>query len=135
MNMLIRSAEVECRGLLTKAGVWQPPIRALMDDLTVTTTSVPGCRWILQDLERLINWARMDFKLTKFRALVVRKGKVLDKFCFSWLVEVHKSGLPGKFKARIYQQGILPRLLWPLLIYDVPLSIVESFRRKISHFL
>jgi hypothetical protein len=44
MNMLVKSAEVECRGPLTKSGVRQPPIRAFMDDLTVTTTSVPECR-------------------------------------------------------------------------------------------
>lgn len=45
-NMLVKSAEVQCRGPLTKSGVRQPPIRAFMDDLMVTTTSVPGCRWI-----------------------------------------------------------------------------------------
>lgn len=33
----------------------------------------------------------------------------------SWLRAVDKSGLPGKFKAWIYQYGILPRILWPLL--------------------
>ncbi|KAI4887728.1 hypothetical protein NFI96_005940 [Prochilodus magdalenae] len=75
-------SEVECRGPLTKSGTRQPPIRAYMDDLTVTTTSVPGCRWILQGLERLITWARMDFKPVKSRSLVLRKGKVTDKFRF-----------------------------------------------------
>lgn len=34
----------------------------------------------------------------------------------SWLSAVDKSGLPGRFKAWIYQHGILPRLLWQLLI-------------------
>lgn len=53
MNMLVKLAKVECRGLITKSGVQQPPIRAFMDDLTVTTASVPGSRWILQGLERL----------------------------------------------------------------------------------
>lgn len=62
MNMIVKSAEVECRGPLTKSGVCQPPVRAFMDDLTVTTTSVPGSRWILQGLEKLITWARMTIK-------------------------------------------------------------------------
>jgi len=53
-----------------------------MDDLTVTTTAVPGARWILQGLERLMSWARMSFKPTKSRSLVLRKGKVTDKFRF-----------------------------------------------------
>lgn len=48
---------------------------------------------------------------------------------------VDKSGLPGKFKAWIYQHGILPHLLWTLLIYEVPITIVEGFERKISQFL
>ncbi|KAI4887695.1 hypothetical protein NFI96_025017, partial [Prochilodus magdalenae] len=35
----------------------------------------------------------------------------------------------------IYQHGILPRFLWPLLVYEVPIAIVEGFERKISQFL
>ena len=164
MNMVVKSAEVECRGPLTNSGMWQPPIRAFMGDQTVTTTSVPGCRWILQSLERL-SWAQMDFKHAKSRSLVVRRGKVSNLFCFSirgvqiasvgekpvkslskiydctlkdtaalrvtseelgtWLTVVDKSGLPGKFKGWIYQFAIWPRLLWPLLGYDVPITTVE----------
>ena len=36
-----------------------------------------------------------------------------------WMRAIDKTGLPGKFKALIYQHGILPRIMWPLLIYDV----------------
>ncbi|XP_029688563.1 uncharacterized protein [Takifugu rubripes] len=52
-----------------------------------------------------------------------------------WLTKVDKSGLPGRFKAWIYQYSILPRVLWPLLVYVVPVTTVESFERKISSFL
>ncbi|RXN33229.1 reverse transcriptase [Labeo rohita] len=175
MNMIVKLAEVECRGPLSWSGVRQPPIRAFMDDLTVTTTTVPGCRWILQGLERLIRWARMDLKPAKSRSLVLIKGNVTDKFHFSlggvqipsitekpvnslgkvfnstikdiaileeigkelctWIAAVDKSGLPGKFKAWIYQHGILSQLLWSLLVYNVPLTTVKSFERKISHSL
>lgn len=83
MNMMVISAEVECRGPLTRSGMWQPPLRAFMDDLTVTTTSVPGGRWTLQGLERLVTWAWMTFKPTKLRSMVLIRGKVVDKFCFS----------------------------------------------------
>ncbi|XP_077380867.1 uncharacterized protein LOC144020874 [Festucalex cinctus] len=175
MNMVVKAAEVECRGPLSRSGVRQPPIRAYMDDLTITTTSVPGCRWILQGLERHITWARMSFKPSKSRSMVLKRGKVMDKFRFSisgteiptiseqpvkslgklfdatlrdsaaiqesgeqlgaWLTKVDKSGLPGRFKAWIYQHSILPRVLWPLLVYAVPLTTVESLERKISGFL
>lgn len=83
MNMLAKSEEPECRGPLSKSGVHQPPIRAFMDDLTVSTTSVPGCKWLLKGLEKVITWARMNFKPTKSRSLVLRKGKVADQFRFS----------------------------------------------------
>jgi len=44
-----------------------------MDNLTVTPV-VPGARWILQGLERLMTWARMCFKPTK--SLVLKRGKI-----------------------------------------------------------
>ncbi|XP_053183947.1 LOW QUALITY PROTEIN: uncharacterized protein LOC128367182 [Scomber japonicus] len=175
MNMLVKAAETECRGPLSKSGIRQPPIRAFMDDLSVTTTSVPGCRWILQGLVKLISWARMSFKPTKSRSMVLKRGKVVDKFRFfvdgavipsitekpvtslgkvfdcslrdtasvqttikrleTWLSTVDKSGLPGRFKAWLYQHGILPRILWPLLVYEVTMSIVETLERKISCYL
>ncbi|XP_039590572.1 uncharacterized protein LOC120514312 [Polypterus senegalus] len=50
----------------------------------------------------------------------------------AWLSAVDKSGLPGRFKAWIYQHGILPRILWPLLVYEVSMSTVEALERKIS---
>ncbi|XDV27663.1 hypothetical protein PO909_031163 [Leuciscus waleckii] len=83
MNMIVKSAEVECRGPKSRSGTHQPPIRAFMDDLTVMTTSVPGCRWLLQGLERLTSWARMSFKPGKSRSLVLKKGKVSDRFHFA----------------------------------------------------
>ncbi|XP_023810165.1 uncharacterized protein LOC105353972 [Oryzias latipes] len=175
MNMVVKAAEVECRGPLTKSVVRQPPIRAYMDDLTITTSSVPGSRWILKGLEKLITWARMSFKPSKSRSMVLKRGKVVDKFRFSisvtaiptiteqpvkslgkffdsslkdaaaiqksnkelgvWLTKVDKSGLPGRFKAWIYQHSILPRVLWPLLVYAVPMTTVESLEKKISGFL
>ncbi|KAK0150652.1 hypothetical protein N1851_008245 [Merluccius polli] len=46
-----------------------------------------------------------------------------------------KSGLPGKFKAWIYQHGVLPRILWPLLVYEFPITTVEGFERRISRYL
>lgn len=129
-----------------------------MDDLTVTTSSVPGSRWILQGLES--------------RSLVLKKGKVVDKFRFkisettiptlsekpvkslgkvfdcnlkdkvarepvvikeSGLPRL--SGLPGHFKVWIYQHAILPMVLWPLLPYDVPKSTVDALEKKISSYL
>jgi len=139
-----------------------------MDDLTVTTTSVPGSRCILRGgggLEEMITLARISFKSAKSRSLlrfalgntqtpsITEKpeeslGKVFDcslrdtasirdtnQELEAWLGAVEKAGLPGKFKAWIFQHGILPRTLWPLLVYEVPISTVEGFERMVSRFL
>ena len=42
MDVLIQSAEPDCRGPRTASAQHQPPIRAFIDDLKVTTVSVPA---------------------------------------------------------------------------------------------
>ena len=58
-------------------------------------------------------------------------GEQLDQ----WLGSINKSELPGKFKVWCYQHGVLPRILWPLMMYDVPMSAVEKMESKISSSL
>ena len=41
-------------------------------------------------------------------------------------------GLPGKFKAWLFQHGLLPRLMWLLTIYEVPMTSVESVERHVN---
>lgn len=48
-----------------------------MDDLTVTTEPVSGVSWILMGLVKLMAWARMSFKPSKSRSLLLKKGKVI----------------------------------------------------------
>ena len=140
-----------------------------MDNITVTTSSVIGCKWIVRGLEKLIVWARMRFKS---RSLVLQKGKIKSTARFTiagefiptvteklvkslakwfdsstkdqaaikgiggdlddWLRKIDKSGLPGKFKAWLFQHAILPWILWPLMIYEVAITTVEGMERKIS---
>ena len=57
--MLNKSVEVECWCPLMKTGVRQPPTRAYVDELTVTTALVTGCRCLLRVLERSVEWARI----------------------------------------------------------------------------
>ena len=89
MNMIIKSAEVECRGPRVKSGIRQPPLRAYMDDITVTTSSVIGCKWIVRGLEKLIIWARMRFKPGKSRSLVLQKGKIKSYGTFHNRQRIH----------------------------------------------
>ena len=51
------------------------------------------------------------------------------------LAKIDKTGLPGKFKAWIFQNGMLPRLMWPLQMYETTLSLVENLERTINRSL
>lgn len=145
-----------------------------MDNLIVMTT-VPGARWILWGLEKLMSWAHMSFKPAKSRSLVLKRRNVRDKFRFrlgedqiplvtekpvksfgkvfscslkeadsikatsanleGWLRAVDTSGLPEKFKDWGFQHGFFPRILWPLLIYEVPMTIANCFESKVRSYL
>lgn len=50
------------RGSLMKAGIRQPPVRAFMDDITISTKTAIEAKWILKEIEELISWARMEIK-------------------------------------------------------------------------
>ena len=52
-----------------------------------------------------------------------------------WLIRVDKSSLPGRFNAWTYQHAVLPRILWPLFVYDSSMTIVEAMERKINNYL
>ena len=43
--------------------------------------------------------------------------------------------LPGKLKAWCFRHGLLSRLLWPLQIYEISLSRVETIQQHINKYL
>ena len=60
---------------------------------------------------------------------------IKKKLLSSWLRTVDGSGLLGKYKAWIYQHGILPRLMWLILIYEIATTTVEAMEFKVSGYL
>ena len=48
----------------------------------------------------------------------VNNSRGLERETTEILVNTDKKGLPGKFKAWIFQHGLLPRLIWPLMLYN-----------------
>lgn len=68
-----------------------------------------------------------DYSL-KDSASIQRTSKELQ----DCLIRVDKTGLAGRFKACIYQHSILPRILWPLLVYTVPITTVKGMERERS---
>ena len=51
------------------------------------------------------------------------------------LKKINRFGLPGKFKAWLYQHALLPRLIWPLMLYEVSSTTVEVLERITSRHL
>jgi len=48
------------------------------------------------------------------------------------LRRIDRAELPGKFKSWIYQHGLLPRLVWPLMVNEIPVSLVEQLEQAVS---
>ncbi|KAL4234862.1 hypothetical protein ACF0H5_006504 [Mactra antiquata] len=51
------------------------------------------------------------------------------------LKKIECSNLPGKYKAWLYQHALLPRLIWPMMLYEVPSLTIESLERITSSHL
>ena len=79
MNLLITEAAGECKGPKTNEGTQHPPCRAFMDDVTAMAEAEIAIRWLLKRLEELARWARLTFKPSKSRSLILRKGVPLKR--------------------------------------------------------
>ena len=51
------------------------------------------------------------------------------------LKKVEKCRLPGRYKAWMFQHMLLPRLMWPLNIYNVPVTVIDKIQRKVTSSL
>ena len=63
------------------------------------------------------------------------RGVEVEGTALEGLHAIEKSELPGKLKAWCFQHGLLPRLLWPLQIYEISLSRVETIKQHINKYL
>ncbi|XP_019617765.1 PREDICTED: uncharacterized protein LOC109465064 [Branchiostoma belcheri] len=175
MNLVMKPALGQARGPKTDSGIRQRPLKAFMDDLTVTTESVISARYVLRSLSKAASWARMKFKAKKCRKLVMRRGKICDKLQLEvqgeripaiaeqpikslgkkfdvtlsdkknieefkqqmrdGLEAIENSELPGRYKVWCNQYGLLPRAVWPMTMYDIPLTVVEEVERRVSRHL
>ena len=51
------------------------------------------------------------------------------------LESINKTLLPGKLKLWCLQFGLLPRVMWPLTVYEVPITTVEKMERTITSYV
>ena len=62
-------------------------------------------------------------------------GTEIQETTAKGLKSIDKVELPGKTKVWMFQHGLLPRLLWPLQIYEVTLTRVEKIQAHINRYL
>ena len=51
------------------------------------------------------------------------------------LKKIEKTMIPGRYKAWMFQHMLLPRMMWPLTIYNIPESKVEEMQIRITGHL
>ena len=60
----------------------------------------------------------------------VNNSRRLERGTTEKLVNIDKASLSRKFKAWVFQHGLLTRLIWPLMLFDIAITTVESIRGK-----
>ena len=63
------------------------------------------------------------------------RGTGVQSVALKGLKSIDKTCLPGRMKAWCYQHGLLPRLLWPLQMYEIAISRVERIQQYSNKYL
>ena len=78
-----------------------------------------------QPVKSLGRWYTEDLRDTK---RVEETSKQINE----GLNSIDKCGLPGKLKLWCLQYGLMPRIMWPLTVYEVAMTHVEAMERSIN---
>ena len=65
-----------------------PPVKAFMDDMFLMSPSVPPTQVLLDSCAVVLIWARMSFRASKSRSMVIHKSQVIDISPFSFKGEI-----------------------------------------------
>ena len=49
--------------------------------------------------------------------------------------KIDQCKLPGRYKSWILQHMLIPRLMWPLRIYNIPLTTIENLQKLLTKFI
>ena len=88
-----------------------PVLRALMDDISLMTTSTPASKIALQRIVVALKWARMKLKPQKSRSLVIKGGKCRYEQPFQVAGEIIPSIQKELLKTlgRVYNSSVTDR--------------------------
>ncbi|GFO39955.1 ribulokinase [Plakobranchus ocellatus] len=106
------------------------PISVSPNDGLGIGTNAENCNIITQNY-----FHSLDSKLTVVNSL--GQGSIFHKVLKHWdlyVVAQNKCGLQGKFKIWCLQFMLIPKLLWPLIVYDICSSTVEAIEAEINKY-
>ena len=76
MEVIFKAAEGSADPANLGCGCYMPPLKAFIDDTTVLCSNEAKTHQMLEYLDGLMLWCRMNFKPNKSCSLSVRKGKI-----------------------------------------------------------
>ncbi|GFN81495.1 reverse transcriptase [Plakobranchus ocellatus] len=82
MDVILRAADWVASPADVGDGCYMPSLRTFMDDNTILCSKEIVIRRVIVQLDALINWNRISFKLKKSRSLSITKGKLDEDVCF-----------------------------------------------------
>ena len=108
------------RSLSLRRGRVNPTIHFRVADQDIPTVSQ-------EPVKSLGRWYDSSLKDTK-------RGEETMIMTLEGLQAIDKCGLQGKFKVWCLQFMLIPKLLWPLLVYDISTTTVELMEAKVNRF-
>jgi hypothetical protein len=111
---------VKCRSLVMKKGI------VTKRSIKVAGELIPSvCE---QGVKSLGRWYKMPLSDSQ-------RGRECQEQAVQGLRAIDRSALGGKFKCWGFQHILLPKIMWPLMVYDIPLSKVEAIEKQVNGFI
>ena len=99
-----------------------------IDATTIFTVASQQIPTVSQEpVKRLGRWYDSSMKDTK-------RGLKIVELATEGLLAINRCGLQGKLKVWCLQFMLIPKLLWPLLVYEICSTTVEAIEAKINKF-
>ena len=100
-------------------------VRGKLTDVRFSINNEPIPTVMEKPIKSLGRWYDSKLKDTdRVKEIEIQVGEGLRK--------IDNTSLPGKLKIWCLQFGLMPRLIWPLTMYDASLTNIKNLERKIS---
>ena len=134
MQLLLKVTENNAVIVELGGGLQMPPAKAFIDDTTILSSKKSTTRKILSLMEKQMNWCKMKFKPQKSRLWYINQAKEISRTLQEGFHKIDHCPLQGKFKVWCLQHIFILMLLWPILVYKIATTMVESMEAKINKY-